>query len=238
MLVAGGYLVLRGGMEALAALTGNRAALGALVLAAASLAAGWSFLYGAFLEGGRPARSDVAPGGPPEPEPGGAPDEPVDPPELRQFGDLRAADFERHPVWVNCHTEDYGQPWYDRTDEETFRPWPRVPVDPSQGMFLVRATLTLSCGEAYPGFVTPAHERDLGTLQPHLFLGDDLIGFWGGVVGIPPEGRRRVYEALGRDPSGVFPLAFAAVDGLSAGVTRGTVDGFVRLEGGRRVVET
>jgi hypothetical protein len=62
-------------------------------------------------------------------------------PELKQFGDLTPADFERHPVWIACHTEDFAEPWFNETDEETFRPWTGpLPVGPSDGMLLVRAT--------------------------------------------------------------------------------------------------
>ena len=44
-------------------------------------------------------------------------------PELKQFADLTPTDFERHPVWIACHAEDYAEPWFNETDEETFRPW-------------------------------------------------------------------------------------------------------------------
>jgi hypothetical protein len=44
-------------------------------------------------------------------------------PELGQFGKLEPEDFERHPVWIGRHTADYGRPWCESTDEETFRPW-------------------------------------------------------------------------------------------------------------------
>ena len=27
-------------------------------------------------------------------------------PELKQFGDLSPGDFDRHPVWIGCHTAD------------------------------------------------------------------------------------------------------------------------------------
>jgi len=50
---------------------------------------------------------------------------------LKQAGDLVAANFEAHPVWVSCHVVDYDEPWYDDTDEETFRPWlGALPLDP------------------------------------------------------------------------------------------------------------
>jgi hypothetical protein len=55
-------------------------------------------------------------------------------PELKQFGDLCPADFERYPVWIACHTEDFAEPWFNETDEETFRPWSgALPVAPSDG---------------------------------------------------------------------------------------------------------
>jgi hypothetical protein len=31
-------------------------------------------------------------------------------------------DLITHPVWVSCHSVDYDEPWYDGTNEETFRP--------------------------------------------------------------------------------------------------------------------
>jgi hypothetical protein len=60
-------------------------------------------------------------------------------PELKQFNDLTPADFQRHPVWIACHTEDFAEPWFNETDEETFRPWiGALPVGPSDGMVLAR----------------------------------------------------------------------------------------------------
>src|SRR5947209_8211431 len=96
------------------------------------------------------------------------------PSSLKQFGDLTADDFVRHPVWIACHGVDSGEPWYDETDEETFRPWTeRPPAGPEQGMLLVRAALTLQDGRMFAGFLTPQHEGkplDLGVVQPQLFL--------------------------------------------------------------------
>jgi hypothetical protein len=68
-------------------------------------------------------------------------------PELKQFGDFDIEDLERHPVWIGCHTADYGKPWYEDTDEETFRPYRgKLPADPADGMFLVRAVFVLRDG--------------------------------------------------------------------------------------------
>ena len=151
-------------------------------------------------------------------------------PELKQFGDLTPADFDRHPVWIACHTEDHGEPWFDGTDEETFRPWTgALPVGPSDGMLLVRASLELHDGSVYRGFITPAFkEGDLGALQPQIFVGDDRFGFWGGMFGVRTEKKAAFYATIGKTSEAIFPLRFAADPGLATGVVAGRVDGFYR----------
>jgi hypothetical protein len=151
-------------------------------------------------------------------------------PELKQFGDLSASDFERHPIWVSVHGQDEGEPWYDEADEETFRPWTGdVPVNASEGMLLVRATLELRDGSSHHGFATPAFDGDgLGTQQPQIFVGGQLFGFWGGIIGVPSERRQALYEALGKSSEDVFPLRFSIHPALATGVTSGVVEGFYK----------
>jgi hypothetical protein len=160
-------------------------------------------------------------------------------PELKQFGELDAEDFERHPVWIGCHTADYGKPWYEGTDEETFRPWKgKLPVGPAEGMLLVRAVIELHDGSRYQGFVTPAiEERDdrrpeehclLGTQQPELFVGEKRFGFWGGMGGISARAQQELYMALEKTPDTIFPLHFSTDPGLTSGLATGHVDGFYR----------
>lgn len=159
-------------------------------------------------------------------------------PELKQFGEFGAEDFERHPVWVGCHTADYGKPWYEDTDEETFRPWKgKLPAGPAEGMLLVRAAIELHDGSRYPGFVTPAiEERDrrpeehclLGTQQPEVFVGEKRFGFWGGLGGISARAQQELYVALGKTPDAIFPVHFSTAPGLTSGLTTGQVDGFYR----------
>lgn len=96
-------------------------------------------------------------------------------PELVQFGALTPAHFARHPVWIVCHIPDYDEPWYDETDEETFRPWTGpLPVAATEGMLLARAAFVLADGSRLSGFLTPAVEGDptepLGLMQPQVFL--------------------------------------------------------------------
>jgi hypothetical protein len=155
-------------------------------------------------------------------------------PELKQFGTLTQDDFHQAPVWAGVHSLDHGEPWYDDTDEETFRPWIQgTPVDPSQGMFLVRSRITLSDGSQFPGFLTPVpgtgevKESELGMVQPHLFLSDGrAISFWGGMTGFSLDARREIFSMLGKKPDQVFPLRFAADPGLTLGKQSGRMNGF------------
>jgi hypothetical protein len=107
----------------------------------------------------------------------------VEKPELKQFGDFTREDFDRHLVWIGSHTADYGESWYGDTDEETFRPRTGdLPANESEGMLLVKTTFELRDGSKHPGFLTPAPDPDLGTQQPHLFVGETFFGFWGGIL--------------------------------------------------------
>ena len=167
-------------------------------------------------------------------------------PELKQFGELEAEDFERHPVWIGCHTADYGKPWYEDTDEETFRPYTgNLPADPAEGMLLVRAVIELHDGSRYPGFVTPAaegwdkrpdgspmfkHDHILGTQQPHIFVRDRQFGLWGGRVGIASQIQQELYAALGEAPDAIFPLRFNADAGLTTAICKGQIEGFYRWD--------
>jgi len=122
---------------------------------------------------------------------------------------------------------DYDEPWNDETDEETFRPWTgELPADPSEGMLLVRATLTLHDGTTFKGFrhaylggrsrpaATP-HVRRRATLR---VLGRQVRSARGDC--------QRFYAALGRSADAVFPVAFSVDPGLATGVTSGIVEGF------------
>ena len=165
-------------------------------------------------------------------------------PELRQFGELGPRDFERHPVWIRCHTTDYNEPWYPDTDEETFRPWTRdLPAIALRETLLVRANFELWDGSRYPGFVTPLVEgwdtlpsgrrlgkprHPFGRQQPNVFVADKRFSFWGGVAGISQQEQREFYSALGKMPEQVFPLQFQAEAGLANGLLTGKVDGFYK----------
>ncbi len=134
-------------------------------------------------------------------------------------------------MWIGCHTADYDEPWYENTDEQTFRPWTgELPADAFKGMLLVKASLELRDGSRHAGFVTPApNEGELGTQQPQIFAANQRFSFWGGIFGVPEEGRKALYAALGKSPDEVFPLRFSADPSLATLVTTGKVDGFYRF---------
>ena len=152
-------------------------------------------------------------------------------PELVQFANLTPDHFTRHPIWVQVHTLDYDEPWYDEADEETFRPWTgSLPVNPGEAMFLVRARFTLADGSVLPGFLTPhdtASGPDLGTVQPQIFTqSGHRHAFWDGMFPRGDQARAAFYRDIGRDARAVFPIQFDAESGLSRGTQRGSVDGF------------
>ena len=140
-------------------------------------------------------------------------------PELKQFGDLTPEDFERHPVWIGCHTADYDEPWYENTDEQTFRPWTGVlPADMSKGMLLVKARLELRDGSRHTGSVTPApKEGELATQQPQIFAGNVRFGFWGGIFRGTRRGAAGSVRRAGKKSRRSVPLAVQRGCGIGDG---------------------
>ena len=156
-------------------------------------------------------------------------------PLLKQFGDLTAADFAAHPIWISVYSADYDEPWYEDSDEETFRPWTGdLPIGPEEGMSLVRATLTLADGRSFTGFLTPGFDDepiDIAMVQPYLFLpSGPLYGFWDGMFKRAEEDRQTLYTEFGNDPNAIFPIHFAAAPELATGHTSGKIAGFYWLE--------
>jgi hypothetical protein len=96
----------------------------------------------------------------------------------------------------------------------------------------VTAEFVFANGSTSEGFVTPATDPDdMATLQPHVFVGEECVGFFGGMFGVPEGTRARFYRAVGAS-TGVFPVTFAAKPTFARGVVSGTVHGFYRYERG------
>jgi hypothetical protein len=129
---------------------------------------------------------------------------------------------------------DYDEPWYDDTDEETFRPWlSEIPVAADE-MYLVACEFTMTDGSRYPGFATPFFEPDdLRLIQPQLFSSSgSRHAFWLGMF--PSEAEiNGFYTDFAKGPSSVFPLAFTALPGLTTASCSGTILGFMASSGGQ-----
>src|SRR5215475_9468923 len=85
----------------------------------------------------------------------------VSKPELKQEGDLTQADFERFPVWIGVHNYDSDEePWYEESDEETYRPWTGpLPFAEEKGIALVATTFQFADGSIYAGYCQATWEN-------------------------------------------------------------------------------
>ena len=167
-------------------------------------------------------------------------------PVLKQYGDLKPQDFEDYPIWVQCHIIDYGENWYDDTDEETFRPWiDQTPVSPDYAMFLIKSELKLNDGEIYMGFITPCletdhkNENDLGFIQPQIFTKNgERIGFWTGTFPIDQSEIANFFKKMDKTADQIFPILFKSIEGLARGVASGNINGFLTMPEKNNIVIT
>jgi hypothetical protein len=177
-------------------------------------------------------------------------------PEMKQECDLSPMDFVRHPVWIGVHGFDSGQPWYENSDEETFRPWPgTLPFDEATGVALVAATIELADGAVHAGFCrrvgddwdspipsisasADSEPRSWSTMHggsklsvlllqnPIIFINGRQFDFQLRVPRLRTRAIGDFYSAIGKSPAAVFPLRFVARSGLATGLASGTLDGF------------
>jgi hypothetical protein len=119
-------------------------------------------------------------------------------------------------------------------DEATVRPYePGGPLDPADGMFIVRARLRLADGTQVCGYLTPPVQGDssLGTLQPAVVVGTGQVSFWCGMLAPDQAQIAASYARLGRSSaSEVFPLRFESDVELVGGPVTGELPGFMVLE--------
>jgi hypothetical protein len=148
----------------------------------------------------------------------------------RQVYDLTVADLDQHPVWEFALDEE-GE---EGQDEATVRPYEsHGPLDPAEGMFIVRARLRLADGTQFTGYLTPPVQGDssLGTLQPTVVAGEDQVGFWCGMLEPEPAQLASCYARLGKSSAAqVFPLRFESDVALVGGPIAGELPGFLVLE--------
>jgi hypothetical protein len=148
----------------------------------------------------------------------------------KQVYELTLEDLDRSCIWEFALDEE-GE---EGQDEATVRPYEsHGPLDPSDGMFVVRARFELADGTHAVGFLTPPVQGDtgLGTLQPAVVVDQGQVSFWCGMLSPEPAHVAASYARLGKSSaSEVFPLRFASDVELAGGPVTGELPGFVVLD--------
>jgi hypothetical protein len=146
----------------------------------------------------------------------------------KQVYELTQEDFDQHPVWEFALDEECEE----GQDEATVRPYPHdPPLDPSEGMFVVRASFTLADGTAMNGYLTPGVQGDtsMGTLQPIILAGASQVMFWCGIFPPTAEFLAESYQLLGKTAEQVFPVKFSSEAPVAGGPVEGVLEGFLYL---------
>lgn len=159
-------------------------------------------------------------------------------PLLVQFLDLTASDFAKHAVWVSCHIADYEEPWYEETDEETFRPWlGPLPVVPSNDTYIARGLCRLSNGVILKGFLFTSNGLEISDIQPHVFLPSGKFWrFWEGMVASSSADKQEFYSQLKLNHDEIFPITAIISPGLSTGTQQIVIAGFYSQREGQVII--
>lgn len=147
----------------------------------------------------------------------------------KQIDELTLDDLHRFPIWEYALDEED----VEEQDETTVRPCDVSGVlDPSDGMYIVKAAFTFADGSKMLGYLNTPFEGDnnLSTLQPVIITATGQVGFWYGAIFPTAEELKQSYQLLDRDVKQVFPIQFNSVVELSGGPVSGSLEGFLFLE--------
>jgi hypothetical protein len=142
---------------------------------------------------------------------------------------LTQDDLEMFPVWEFALDEE-GE---EGQDEAKVRPYEiSGALDPSDGMFIVRAAFTLADGSKMRGYLTPGVQGDesLGALQPVIITELGQVFFWYGMLSPGAQSLAQSYEMHGRDAAEVFPVQAASDVELVSAPICATIPGFMVLK--------
>jgi hypothetical protein len=144
----------------------------------------------------------------------------------KQVYELTVEDFLEHSVWEFALEEEGEQ----GQDEATVRPKPVVgPVDPAEGMVVLKARFTLADGTLMAGYVTPPspYSSGLGTIQPQIITKHGQVPFWCAASKPTREALVENYGRLGRAADEVFPVRFSSEVEVVGGPVTGILNGFL-----------
>ena len=148
----------------------------------------------------------------------------------KQVYELSADDFAHFPIWEFALDEE-GE---EGQDEATVRPYQASgPLNPSDGMFVVRAQFQLADGTRFAGYLTPPVQGDsgLGTLQPIVITDRGQVVFWCGTLAPSAVEIGASYKRLGKSSATeVFPVKFESTVPIHGGALRGELPGFLVLD--------
>jgi len=146
----------------------------------------------------------------------------------KQVYHLTLDDLERTPAWEFALDEEVEE----GQDEATVRPFEGpFPLDPADGMLVVRAKFRLADGTRFTGYLQPPAQGDvsLSIIQPTIVAPNGQVGFWFGAFPPKRDVLTASYGKLGKTPAEVFPVAYESDVPLVAGVVRGALDGFAHF---------
>jgi hypothetical protein len=150
--------------------------------------------------------------------------------------ELTSYDLAQIPAWEFAQDEETvaGQ------DEATVRPYFRHPVDPSDGLLVVRARFTLVDGTRLLGFVSPAPPTmvwDISNQQPSIVSDKGQIPLYFGIFPPGADRLKEFFELLGKLPDEVFPLNYKTDVEIIGGPVVDTIMGFAFLDRDSQAVQ-
>ena len=149
----------------------------------------------------------------------------------KQVYDLTLQNFEQYPIWEFALDEE-GE---EGQDEATVRPFEsQTQNDLPFGIFVTKATFTLSDGTEARGFIYPPsgkdEENDLGIIQPNIITYKGQVPFWHGIREPESSEIDEYLKMMGKSSVNVFPLKYACDMKIDSKNIEGTLEGFYYLQ--------
>jgi hypothetical protein len=121
---------------------------------------------------------------------------------------LTIEDLNEHPIWEFCSDEE-GE---EGQDEATVKPSEETEVQGySPGAYILTADIIFADGSDGIGYIYSGEPDDFGCLQPNIVGASGQANLWLGwlkFVSNPQAAISKACEALGKEPSAIFPIRF------------------------------